>query len=123
MGNLSLEEFADFYIEAVSEAVQENCLSNLDVFYEHVFTRVSERTGFSVEEVKSIHHPFHWCLFLKENPPLELFALGKMESGYGISIRQKNFLMEKEELATRILKKYRPFLQQKLDNILNHTNQ
>ncbi len=43
-------------------------------FYEHVFKRVSEKTGFSIEQIISLHHPFHWNLFSKYNSPLKLVA-------------------------------------------------
>ena len=118
MDNLSLEDFVDFYIEAVLEAVKGNYLSDLNAFYEHIFTRVSKRTDLSKEEIKSLHHPFHWELFLRENSPLELISLGKMESSYyEIRVRSKNSPLEKTELATGILKKYGVLLQQKLDKI------
>ncbi len=122
MGNLTLEDFVDFYIEAVSEAVQKNNLYDLDAFYEYVFTMVSKRTGFSVEEVKSLHHPFHWYLFLEVTSPLELVNTGNIESNCRIRFRQENSPLEKIELSSGVLEKYRISLQQRLDNILNHTN-
>jgi len=120
MSNLSLEDFVDFYIEAVSEAVQKNYLSDLDIFYEYIFTRVSERTGLSMEEIKSLHHPFHWDLFLDKTSPLELVNLRKRGSNYQIYVRPKNSPLEKTELTAGILKKYRTLLQQRLDKITKH---
>jgi len=123
MSNLSLGDFVDFYIEAVSEAVQEHPLSDLETFYKHIFKRVSERTDLSREEINSLHHPFHWELFLKENSPLELFFLPtKTENNYKICIRQKGLPLEKAELVKGILKKYRTFLQQGLEKISKYHN-
>lgn len=137
MSNLSLEDFVDFYIEAVSEAVQGNYLSDLDLFYKYIFKRVSEKTDFSIEEIKSLHHPFHWGLFLGKNSPLELIPPRKMESpegkelrqdfpwfaiNYRICVRSKNSSLEKTELAEGILKEYRTLLQQRLDKILKDHN-
>lgn len=137
MNNLSLEDFVGFYIEAVSEAVQGNHLPDLDSFYKHIFKRVYEKTGLSVEEIKSLHHPFHWGLFLGKNSPLELIPPRKMESpegkelrqdfpwfaiNYRICVRSKNSSLEKTELAKDILKKYRTLLQQRLDKILKCHN-
>jgi hypothetical protein len=123
MSNLSLEDFVDSYIEAVSEAIQGNHLPDLDSFYEDIFKRVHEKTGLSREEINSLHHPFHWYLFSEKNSPLELFFLPtKTESNYKICIRQKGLSLEKTELVKGILEKYKTLLQQRLDKILQYHN-
>lgn len=122
MIKLSLEDFVGSYLEAVSEAVQGNCLSDLNTFYDNIFKIVSDRTGLSVEEIGSLHHPFHWELFLKKNSPLELISPTKTERTYRICVRQKNSPLEKKELAKGILKEYRTLLQQRLDKLLQYHN-
>ena len=122
MSNLSLEDLVDNYIETVLEAVQVKNLFDLDAFYEYVFTKVSERTGFSAEEVKSLHHPFHWILFQGKNPPLELVPPRKMGNDYGIRVGQKDSPLEKSKLVADILNKYGVYLQKRLDMIPEHNS-
>ena len=117
MSNLSLEEFVNFYIETVSEAVQENCLSNLNAFYELVFAKASEKTGFSIEEIIYLHNPFHWELFLMDYSPLELVSLIGAKSGYEIRSTQKNSPLEKEKIAKCILEKHGTYLQQRINRL------
>ena len=116
MSKLSLENFVDCYIEAVLEALEKNPL-NLNIFYEHIYGRVSEKTGHSRDEIKSVHHPFHWNLFLKKESPLELVTSGRGGNGYEIHVRQENSLPKKPELVSSVLKEYGTLLQKKLEKI------
>ena len=121
MGKINLEDFANSYIEAVLNLVQENHLSDLDIFYEHVFKRVSEKTGFSIEQIIFLHHPFHWNLFLEDSSPLKLAAKkNRGERGYAINVRnagQETTPLEKSALVSRILKEYGELLKQRMDKI------
>lgn len=121
MGSMSLEDFVSIYIDAVSETIQESHFSDIDIFYEQVYTRVSGKTGLSREEIVSLHHPFHWILFLEKDSPLEFFNTGKKENSCGIRILEKNYPIRKTELVTGILQKYRTWLQQRLDRISEYT--
>ena len=116
MSKFSLEDFVDYYVEAVLEAVQNN-YAGLDAFYEYIFGKVSERTGFSKEEIKSLHHPFHWNLFLEKTSPLELVTPKKNGNNYEILIRKENSPLDKSKLASNVLGEYRTLLQQRLDRI------
>ncbi len=117
MNKLSLEDFVDYYVEAALEAIQNNS-TNLDAFDEYILTRVFERTGFSREEIKSLHHPFHWNLFLEKTSPLELVTSKKGGNNYEIRVRQENSSLDKSKLVSSILEEYGILLQQKLDKIL-----
>ncbi len=121
MDKINLEDFANFYIEAVLNLVQGNYLSDLDVFYENVFKRVSEKTCFSTAQIIFLHHPFHWNLFLKDDSPLELSAKkNRGERGYAINVRnagQETTPLEKSALVSRILKEYGELLKQRMDKI------
>ena len=130
MTKINLEDFVNFYIEAVFDVVQESSLnsvqesylSDLDFFYEHVFNRVSQITGFSKEKIISLHHPFHWSLFLKDSSPLKLVAKkDRSERGYEINVRnagQEVLPMEKSALVSEILREYGILLQQKIECLL-----
>ena len=90
-------------------------------FYEHVFKRVSEKTGFSIEQIISLHHPFHWNLFLEDSSPLKLAAKkNRSERGYAINVRnagQETTPLEKSALVSQILKEYSGLLKQRMGKI------
>ena len=116
MNKVNLENLVDCYVEAILEAIQKNYTS-LDFFYEYVFSRVSEKTGFSKEEIKSIHHPFHWNLFLRETSVLQLVLSKENGNNYDVHVRPENIPLDKSKLASSVLGEYRTLLQGKLDKI------
>ena len=116
MSRVNLEDLVDCYVEAILEAIQNN-YTRLDVFYKHIFARVSEKTGFSEEEIKSIHHPFHWNLFLKKTSVLELITSKENGNNYNVYVNPENLPLNKSKLSSSVLGEYRELLQEKLDKI------
>lgn len=115
MGDLDLESFADIYIDTALEAVGIKDYPTLDCFYSYVFREVSERTGFSGEGIKYVHHAFHWVLFLKNYSPLEI---AHSQGINGLSrVRLKNNPLEKSKLVSHLLSEHRTWLKERMKNI------
>ena len=112
MGDLNPELFADIYVSAALEAVGVRDSPTLDCFYSYVFREVSERTGFSGEGIKYVHHAFHWVLFLKNYSPFEIVHSQGIN---GLSrVRLKSDPLEKSELVSRLLGEHRIWLEERM---------
>ena len=111
----SLENFVDVYIGTALEIVQGNGSLNRDDFDNFVFENVSTRTGFSIKDVKYLHHVFHWNLFLRSYSPLEIVVPLEVTESY--QVRLKKDVPKKSELVSHILEENREWLKARLERI------
>lgn len=115
MADLSLKDFADAYIDTALEASKSGqlCMNDFDAY---VFRKVSERTGLPEDAVKYLHHPFHWVLFLKEYPPLEVIQSSKANGSSRVEIKNP---VEASSLISRILNEHGAMLEERFKKFTN----
>lgn len=117
MVNSDLELFAETYINTSLEAAQMSPPLDMNGFYDYVFKRVSERTGLSEEDIKYLHHVFHWGLFLKSYSPLEV--INPVTANGDPKIKIKNNPPEVSALVPRILREHRVWLEERMKKIVS----
>lgn len=110
-----LEEFVDVYMGSVVEVIQNKDSLSLDDFYSHIFDRVLEITGLTQEKVKYLHHAFHWSLFLRNPPYLEIFI--PRGNGGVCQVKQKMPVLEKSKLIENVLRENKIWLQERWANL------
>jgi hypothetical protein len=74
--SFNLNHFANTYVRTSFEIVGPDTCINLERFYEALFQKVSEKTKCSLEDIRCLHHAFHWSLFLREYSPLLMVSSG-----------------------------------------------
>ena len=112
---LSLDDFVDIYLSSVLKSIPKDGLRSLDDFYNSVFQDVSKRTGFSTEQIKYLHHAFHWSLFLRNESPLKIGYLEKNDGDYKIGLR--NGSIRKDEQVSRVLAENNVWLESRLKKL------
>jgi hypothetical protein len=117
MEDFSSNRFADVYICSVLEILRNNNPLSAENFYNYIFSDVSKKTGFSEDEIKYLHHAFHWSLFLEENHPLEIFPCEPRNEEY--LVRLKDGKPEKSKLVENVLEKHKVWLEKRMERISN----
>jgi hypothetical protein len=125
---ISSENFADTYFSSVLEILQKEIVEKeqpsklrMDDFYKHLFKKVADKIGFSESEIKYLHHPFHWTLFLGQPPFLGLIYSKVFGEGYLIKL--KNGMPEKSKLISSVLEKHGKLLEARIENLGNQNHQ
>jgi len=113
MGDFTLRDFAETYVGVALEAARNN--PTMNAFYIYVYTEVAKRTGLSSEDVKYLHHPFHWTLFLEQNHPLEMIDSPKSNGDSRARIKKDADVSP--DLISRILEKHGIMLEERFRKI------
>jgi len=116
MGNLSSGSFADIYVDSALETITSNDLMKLGDFDTIIFKRVSEKTGLSEGQIKSMHHAFHWSLFNEPSSPFYLHYSGKAGDDWRIKPRNGS-VPKKTDLINYVLGKYGVWLENRFQNL------
>ncbi|MBD3253032.1 hypothetical protein GF386_04835 [Candidatus Pacearchaeota archaeon] len=123
IGNCSLEDFCRFYISTAfrigGERYSEGPMP-FDIFEDRLRIKVSEYAGISSEEVKYLHHPFHWELFLKDNcSPLSYVQSTEPDTDYRSYVELVRDAEERDVSAfvRNVLENYQEFLGARIRNL------
>jgi len=114
MQDIDLESLSRNYIDIAMEAAKENL--SLNDFYSVIFRRLTEMTGLSSNDILSIHHPYHWILFLEPGHPLKIVDPRTIDHGPRVRI-EENVKIENSELVSKLLDRYGTTLKERIRKI------
>ena len=113
---VDLESFANIYVGSFLEMADSRSPIELGKFYDTVFQRVSERTGLSAENVKYLHHAFHWTFFEHQaQSTFQIIPAEKQEWSQRISLQ--GTLPKKSDIVSRAIEKYGTWLEARIKKL------
>lgn len=109
---IDLEKFVGVYIREAFKIAQKNL--EIDRFDEDLRASVSKKTNLTQEQVKYIHHAFHWELICNNNSILEYVQPSKNGENNFIRLKRPYKNKDIKDLKNLILDKYKEYLKARI---------
>lgn len=112
MSTLDLEEFIGIYTDSILFHLEDKKMNpESRDFYPAIFEDVSTKTGFSIEQIKYLHHPFHWAVFSNRRANIKSFIPPIAGETFSLSPENHD---GKSEIVAYIIKKYGSLLESRI---------
>lgn len=82
---MNVKDFIDAYLDSVIYVLGGKKQMAAEDFYSMLWGRVREKTGFTDEKIKYLHHSFHWALFCYDSSPMR-YKSGMNNASYVVAV-------------------------------------
>lgn len=131
MGTLNISDkngflmnFVDRYLDVFFALASDGLKLPVDKFYERLFYEVSLDTRLREEEVRQLHHPFHWALISENRSSPFEYMQPKIPGDFPyIGVKRTINQNDKNKLKQKIVEDYKDILLSKLEFLINNPPQ
>ena len=116
-----LMDFVDKYLDVFFALASDGLKLPVDKFYEKLFYEVSLDTKLRVEEVRQLHHPFHWALISENRKSPFEYVQPRIPGDFShIGTKRAINQNDRNNLKQKIVEDYKDILLSKLEFLINN---